>query len=107
MRLILIRHGESEHSLRSMIAGYATCPGLTARGFRQAEQLAARLRATSESSNCVALLSSTRLRARQTAAVLERELLLGPTEQDCDLCELHPGSADGMTWPAYLQRYGS
>jgi probable phosphoglycerate mutase len=26
-------------------------------------------------------------------------------EQDCDLCELHPGEADGMTWLDWLERY--
>ena len=94
MRLILIRHGESEHSLRGMIAGYASCPGLTARGFQQSNLLADRLHATGEASDCVMLLSSTVLRARQTAEVLGHELHLGSVEQDCDLCELHPGVAD-------------
>jgi broad specificity phosphatase PhoE len=106
MRLILIRHGESEHSLRGMIAGYASCPGLTAHGFQQAQLLADRLRAGGEASNCVALLSSTVLRARQTAEVLERELQIGPAEQDCDLCELHPGAADGLLWEQYRTSYG-
>ena len=97
MRLILIRHGESEHSLRGMIAGYASCPGLTARGLQQAQLLADRLRATGEVSDCVTLLSSTVLRALQTAEVLGRALHLGPIKQDCDLCELHPGAADGLS----------
>src|SRR5215216_2312476 len=106
MRLLLIRHGESEHSQRGMIAGYASCPGLTARGFQQAQLLAERLRATGEAAGSVALLSSTVLRARQTAEVLGRQLHLGPVEQDCDLCELHPGAADGLTWEAYRATYG-
>jgi probable phosphoglycerate mutase len=107
MRLILIRHSESEHSLRGMIAGYASCPGLTARGFQQAQLLADRLRATGEASDCVALLSSTVLRARQTAEVLGCELNLGSIEQDCDLCELHLGAADGLLWEDYRAKYGS
>ena len=24
---------------------------------------------------------------------------------DCDLCELHPGEADGLTWPEFVARY--
>ena len=107
MRLLLIRHGESEHSLRGMIAGHASCPGLTARGFQQSKLLADRLRATGEASDCVTLLSSTVLRARQTAEVLGRELHLGPIEQDCALCELHPGAADGLSWAAYREMYGT
>jgi broad specificity phosphatase PhoE len=106
MRLILIRHGESEHSLQGVIAGYASCPGLTARGFQQAQQLAERLRVTGEVNGCVTPLSSTVLRARQTAEVLARELDLGAVEQDCDLCELHPGAADGLSWEAYRATYG-
>jgi len=106
MRLFLIRHGESQHSQRGIIAGYASCPGLTARGFQQAQLLADRLRATGEVADCVALLSSTVLRARQTAEVLGHELGLGLVEQDCDLCELHPGAADSLTWEAYRAMYG-
>jgi probable phosphoglycerate mutase len=103
----MIRHGESEHSLRGMIAGYASCPGLTAHGFQQAQLLADRLRATGEARDCAMLLSSTVLRARQTADALGRELGLGPAEQDCDLCELHPGAADGLSWDAYREKYGT
>ena len=25
---------------------------------------------------------------------------------DCDLCELHPGEADGLTWDEFRARYG-
>ena len=107
MRLLLIRHGESEHSLRGMIAGQASCPGLTARGFDQARRLAERLRATHEAGDGIVLLSSTVLRARQTAEMLGRELGVGPVEQNCDLCELHPGDADGLLWDTYRQMYGT
>ena len=107
MRLLLIRHGESEHSPRGIIAGHASCPGLTARGFEQARVLADRLRATGEVSDCSVLLSSTMLRAWKTAAVLESELGVGPVEQDCGLCELHPGDADGLAWDVYRQAYGT
>src|SRR5262249_44377751 len=72
-----------------------------------ARRLAERLRATGEVSDCVALLSSTVLRARQTAEVLGRELGFGGVEQDCDLCELHPGAADGLSWEAYREKYGT
>jgi probable phosphoglycerate mutase len=26
---------------------------------------------------------------------------------ECDLCEVHPGDADGLTWTEYATRYGS
>jgi probable phosphoglycerate mutase len=29
-----------------------------------------------------------------------------PAVADCDLCELHPGEADGLTWDEFRVRYG-
>src|SRR3989442_12360648 len=69
MRLILIRHGESDHALRSVIAGRGSCRGLSERGFQQAELLAHRFGATGEVSDCQALLCSPGLRARRPAEV--------------------------------------
>ncbi len=107
MRLILIRHGESDHALRDVIAGRHSCRGLSERGFKQAELLARRFATTGEVSDCQALLCSPVLRARQTAEVLARTLPAGPIEQDCDLCELHPGAADGLSWETYRATYGA
>ena len=107
MRLILIRHGESDHALRNVIAGPGSCLGLSERGFKQAERLAHRLATTGEVSDCQAMLCSPVLRAWQTAEVLARALPVGPIEQDCDLCELHPGAADGLSWETYRATYGA
>lgn len=106
MRLVLIRHGESKHSIRGVIGWRVGCAGLTERGFRQAEALANRLRTTGELSDCAALLCSPVPRARQTAEVLASALPVQTIEEDCDLCELHPGEADGLTWEDYRTRYG-
>ncbi len=106
MRLILIRHGESDHARRNVIAGRVSCRGLTERGFQQVQLLAHRFGVTGEVSDCRALLCSPVLRAMQTAEVLARTLPVGPIEQDCDLCELHPGEADGLSWEAYRATYG-
>jgi broad specificity phosphatase PhoE len=107
VRLILIRHGESDHALRDVIAGRHSCRGLSERGFKQAELLAQRFAVTGEVSNCQALLCSPVLRARQTAEVLARTLPVGRIENDCNLCELHPGEADGLTWETYRATYGA
>ncbi len=107
MRLILIRHGESDHALCDVIAGRHSCRGLSEQGLKQAELLAHRLVVTHEVSDCQALLCSPVLRARQTAEVLARVLPAGPIEDDCDLCELHPGAADGLSWEAYRATYGA
>ena len=107
MRLILIRHGESDHALRTVIAGRQSCRGLSERGFKQAELLARRMAMTHEVNDCQALLCSPVLRARQTAEVLNRALPIGAIEQDCDLCELHLGAADGLSWEVYRTTYGA
>ena len=31
----------------------------------------------------------------------------GDRRQDCGLCELHPGEADGLVWEDYVERYGA
>jgi broad specificity phosphatase PhoE len=106
MRLVLIRHGESEHELRGIIAGASGCRGLTERGFQQTQALADRLRATGELQDCHALLCSPVLRVRQTTAVLAGALPVGAVEPDCGLCAVHPGEADGLSWADYRARYG-
>src|SRR5260370_33546279 len=105
MRLILIRHGESEHAIRRVISGQVSCRGLTKGGFHQVGVLANRFRTTGEVSDCHALLSSPVLRAQQSAEVLASMALLGPIEQESDLCELLPGAADGLSWQAYRSSY--
>lgn len=67
MRLILIRHGESDHVIRNVIAEQVSCRGLAERGFKQAELLAQRFAVTHEVSDCQVLLCSPVLRARQTS----------------------------------------
>ena len=106
MRLILIRHGASAHTLRGIIAGGSSCPGLTDEGFKQAHLLAGRFRTMPEASNCHTVLSSPVLRAYQTADVLARTLEILPIVQDNDLAEVHPGEAEGLSWDAYRSQYG-
>jgi probable phosphoglycerate mutase len=84
MRLVLIRHGESEHAFRGNIAGVC-CSGLTESGAKQAQDLADRLRATGEFSDCCTLLSRPVPRARQTAAILAPALSLEAIEEDDNL----------------------
>jgi len=107
MRLILIRHGASAHTLRGIIAGGSSCPGLTDDGFKQAHLLARRLRTMPEASVCHTVLSSPVLRAQQTAEVLARTLEILPITQDNDLTEVHPGAAEGLSWDAYRSEYGA
>jgi probable phosphoglycerate mutase len=106
MRLVLIRHGESDHTSRGIIADVAGCTGLTERGTMQARALAGRLRATGELAECRTLLSSPVPRARQTAEILACALPGAAIEEDDTHCELRPGAADGLSWEAYRATYG-
>jgi broad specificity phosphatase PhoE len=106
MRLILIRHGESDHTQRGIIAGVAGCTGLTERGVAQVHRLAHRLAATGELRDCAMHLASPVPRARQTAEILATGFPQRTVEIDCGLGERHPGAADGLSWDGYLARYG-
>jgi broad specificity phosphatase PhoE len=107
VRLVLIRHGESAHASRGIIADVAGCTGLTERGVMQVRALASRLQATGEIAACRTLLSSPVPRARQTAALLAPALSISAVEEDDALCEVRPGAADGLSWEAYRATYGA
>ena len=53
-----------------------------------------------------ALYSSPVRRARETAEILAANLPGLVVVDDCDLCEMHNGEADGLTWQEYDARYG-
>jgi broad specificity phosphatase PhoE len=106
MRLILIRHAESEHAVNNIVGGPLGCRGLTPRGRQQARRLAERLRRTGELADCAALLTSPFPRARETAEILLPALPSTAVSEEPNLCELLPGQADGLTWDAYRAHYG-
>jgi len=107
-RIVLIRHGESACNVGGIVGGHVGCTGLTDEGRSQAELLCERLRATGELKDAAALYSSVLPRAVQTADAISCAVGDGALEvvQTCDLCELHPGEADAMTWEDYERRYG-
>ena len=88
-----------------MIAGVASCPGLTARGFEQSRILARRLEHTGALRETTQLLTSPVLRARQTAEILAPCFPQCSLVEDIRLSELLPGEADGLLWPEYVSRY--
>lgn len=102
MRLILVRHGHSKHSVENIIAGNIGCKGLTEQGIQQAEQLAQYLK--KQEASCDLLLSTSVKRAYQTAGIISTQLNR-PIQINDDLRELLPGDADGLTWSEYRQRY--
>jgi broad specificity phosphatase PhoE len=106
VRLVLVRHGESEHSVRRVVAGPLGCLGLTRLGREQATTVGRRL--AEDSPRVDILLSSATARARQTADILSAALGgRAARSVDCDLCEVHPGAGDGLTVEEYAARYGS
>jgi 2,3-bisphosphoglycerate-dependent phosphoglycerate mutase len=103
-RLVLIRHGESRASVDEIVGGHEGCRGLSDRGRRQVEALRDRLAATGEV-RADALLASVLPRAIETAEILAPALGGLPVDQDCDLCEQHPGEGDGLAWAEFQAKY--
>lgn len=52
------------------------------------------------------LLSSPVRRAHETAGILATGWTELEIVDDCELCEMHNGQADGMTWSEYDAKYG-
>lgn len=110
-RLVLVRHGEAVCNVEGVVGGPVGCTGLTARGERQVDELANRLAASGELAGVDALYASVLRRAVRTAEILapalERPTGGGRLElrAECDLCELHPGEADGLRWEEFAARY--
>ena len=103
-RLFLIRHGESVAQVEGYVSGHDTCRGLSPLGRRQASALRDRLARTGEIHADV-ILTSHLPRAIETASIVAPAIGGGDLVQDCDLCELHPGDAEGLTFDEAQQRW--
>jgi broad specificity phosphatase PhoE len=106
MRLTLVRHGEAYAGFNGLIGGVSGCAGLTPLGRRQAEALRDHL-ASSDRVRADALLVSLLPRAIETAEIIAPALGVEMAAPRCDLCEVHPGDADGLEWAEYHVRYGT
>lgn len=106
-RLVLIRHGESQVTVDRVIGGHRTCSGLSELGRQQVTRLHDRLAETHELDGAV-LISSHFDRAIETAQAI------GPAIAGADL-QIEPGfgehdpgpELDGMSFAAYVDRYGT
>ena len=110
-RVVLVRHGEAECNLNRVVGGVKGCTGLTALGRRQVAALADRLYESGELRGASTLYSSVLPRAVETAEQLRAVVgpgpaALGPVVERCDLCELHPGESDGMSWDDVVEVLG-
>jgi len=104
-RLVLIRHGESRSTVDRVVGGHEGCGGLTDRGVLQAKALYERLARTGELAGAAVLLTSVLPRAIQTAEIIAPALGDLAIDQRCELCEIHPGEGDGLTWEEFSARY--
>jgi probable phosphoglycerate mutase len=104
-RLVLVRHGEAVCNVSGIVGGILGCTGLSAIGVSEAEALRDRLLRTGEMADVTAVYASVLPRALETAAIVAPGLGGQAAVADCDLCELHPGEADGLTWGQFVERY--
>ena len=105
-RIVLVRHGEANCNVDGVVGGATGCTGLSAAGRAEAEALKTRLLTSGELAAVTAVYASVLPRALETAAIVAPGLRGLGAVADCDLCELHPGEADGLTWAEFSARYG-
>lgn len=104
-RIVLVRHGESQATVRRVIGGPRTCTGLSDLGRDQVERLRARLVETGEIA-ATELYSSAYPRARQTADMLAPALGVD-VRVDAGFGEHDPGpDCDGMTFDEFVDQHG-
>jgi probable phosphoglycerate mutase len=104
--VVLVRHGESNVTVNRVIGGHRSCNGLSALGRMQAERLRDRLARTGELSPDV-LVASNFARAIETAQVIAPAFGDPEITIDAGFGEHDPGpEIDGMTFTAYVDRFG-
>ncbi|MCY0929452.1 histidine phosphatase family protein [Streptomyces sp. H27-H1] len=97
-RLVLTRHGEAHCNVNGRVGGEKTCTGLTDRGRRQVERLAARLAAEHRTGPAFDVLyAGPRLRLQESGQILATALGL-PLITDPGLDGPRHGQADGRLW---------
>jgi probable phosphoglycerate mutase len=97
-RLVLTRHGEARCNIGGRVGGENTCTGLTDRGRRQVETLAARLAAEHRIGPAFdALYAGPRRRLQESGQILAATLGL-PLITDPGLDGPRHGQADGRLW---------
>lgn len=100
MRLILVRHGESEWNRTGRYQGQEDAP-LSDLGLRQADALANRL----EHEHIDAIYTSPLQRARRTAEAIARYHPQVPFVEDPALYEIHHGAWQGLLASEVRERY--
>ena len=102
-RLILVRGGQGDARGRF---NQHDGPGLDELGRAQAKRAAARLAVTVNGDDVATVLSSRRRRSVETAQLISPALEVPQSMPTCDLCEMHPGAAEGLTQEEMAERFG-
>jgi probable phosphoglycerate mutase len=103
--VVLVRHGESQVTVRRVIGGARTCTGLSDLGRRQAEALRDRLERTGELTAGV-LYASAYPRAIETAEIIAPVLGLD-VKVEPGFGEHDPGpDCDGLSFEEFVRRHG-
>jgi probable phosphoglycerate mutase len=87
-RLLLVRHGHSQHHVNRVAGGATGDTGLTEQGREQVRRAARRLAATPGLAGAP-VYSSTLARARQSGEILAAALGSAPPVEHCGLCSYH------------------
>lgn len=99
MRLIIVRHGQTDHNRDAIALGRNDVP-LNDTGLRQAEALAQRL----SGENIAAIYASPLQRAARTAdAIAARHDI--PVISEDELIEMDVGELDGLAYPDIRKRF--
>jgi probable phosphoglycerate mutase len=101
-RVVLVRAGTRNN--RGVIQQH-TSSGLSTIGQEQATAVARRL-ATGEFGTVDAVMSSQRPSSIETAAIIAEATGIDAEEPTCDLCDVHPGDAEGLTHDEMFDRFG-
>jgi len=103
MRLLLIRHGETDHNAGRVALGQADVP-LNERGLAQAEALARYLGSATRYGRIEALYASPLQRTQSTAAPLASALGL-VVQTEPALIEMDIGEVEGLSYQDVRERY--
>ena len=87
-RLILVRHGSSEHQVRGVSGGPRGDTGLTADGRLEVERVAARL-SRWECARGAPVYTSTLPRGRESGEIIAAAIGAPVVTEDCRLCSYH------------------
>ncbi|MBR1604728.1 MAG: histidine phosphatase family protein [Alphaproteobacteria bacterium] len=101
MKVIFVRHGETDCNVKNIMQGAGMNTPLNAKGIQQAKQLAEK----AKNLRIEKIYSSTLIRAIQTATLVAAECGLDVEPID-GVEEFHYGEVEGMYVPDAIEKYG-